>query len=231
MGLPPRPLTELLRRGSWPPQLPPDFVEATWRAQKPIPDPPPPASPLADAFERVLSELRADPVNGDLVGEAEGLRDRITERLAGQREARRAELEEQHAEVYARCRVALDRRDALVFDLHQAESKHNYLQGRVAEFQAKLYNAEGAKPDARGYPSAQELAAWRKAVADARAALAPWIEQLATLRGELAGITQELQEAEGQLVEAQAKEQRLLAELQNRTLPGPFGLQAWPAGS
>jgi chromosome segregation ATPase len=189
----------------------------------------PKAPTVADAFDVILKSLHQHQglkTNSDLIGELSDLSERIEERLASQRQARRAESERKHADLYSACRNKLDEVRQLQTSVSQLQGRLNTLGQHVSRHRANLAAAEGSKPAAATYPTKAELRQWADLCGKTRAELAPYLEQESELRTELAEAVSDLRRASAELQTLQGEEQTLLAELEGRAHPGPFGLIA-----
>jgi chromosome segregation ATPase len=122
----------------------------------------------ADAFGVLLSKLSKDPANADLVGELQGLQERITARLEAQRRERTAGLQTECEAVYSRCREVLDSLRELREESNRLNGIANAIGERLDQARADLKEAENSAPDPAGYPTRAELQTWRALVAGAR---------------------------------------------------------------
>jgi signal transduction histidine kinase len=194
--------------------------ELTGGAPKPV--------SVDDAFGVVFSKLAKDPVNADLIGQLEGLRLAIVERLETQRAARLADLQVQHTETYSACRAALDKRDALQNKLNAQATHLNAAGERLSRARSSWMAARQRRP--QNYPTWDEIEAWKGEVAQAQARVDSEEKAYNELMAQQADLARQLAEAAKELERVTAEEAALKARLEGKPYSGTgdFGLIRQP---
>jgi hypothetical protein len=183
---------------------------------------------LEDAFGAVFTKLSKDTGNADLIGELEGLRGRIAERLAGQRAARQSDLENRHDAVYEQCRSALDRKTALVNRAGALESQAHAAVEELSRYRVAMASVEGRRPPDETFPTRQELQAHQAEVAEARGRLDRVQRQYDDLVATAGEVDRDVHAADRELDRLMAEELRLKAQIEGKPWRTPLGLEVRP---
>jgi hypothetical protein len=181
----------------------------------------PKAATLEDSFSLIFAKLSRDPKNADLIGELEGLRLAIVERLETQRAAHLADLQTRHDETYMSCRDMLDKRDALQKQLNGLDGHVHAAGERLSRARAAWMSARNRRPDARSYPTWTEIEAWKGEVSEAQGRLDTEAKAYNELVAQQADLARQLAEANKELNRLVDEESALKAQLEGRAFSDP----------
>lgn len=182
---------------------------------------------LDAAFEAIYRALNSDAKrNMDLLVSATNFKAEIAERLASQQESRLAELEKQAAEIYPRCRAALDKCRELTQRVAMCQMEINGMAESVAGSRSTLRDAEQSKPPAKTYPTAAELAKWTERVNCARIEAQKWAQKQSTAERALAAAEAELREAQEIFQDLQSEEHEIRQRIARGAPPEPLRRRA-----
>jgi hypothetical protein len=179
---------------------------------------------LEDAFAVVFSKLQEFPGNDALIGQAEGFRQAITERLTQQRQARRAGLEAELEALRVECRQKLDRVRSLRVEMNSWDSRISAFGEQTSRTRAEANAVRADEPRREDYPTAGEVAAWRERVRAAEVVLGEAEGREHWAENERQAVINELQQAISQFQVAEQAEAVLAARLEGRPYPGPYGI-------
>jgi hypothetical protein len=179
---------------------------------------------VEDGFALIFDRLNKDSANADLIGQLEGLRLAITERLSSQRAARLADLQVQHSETYAGCRAALDKRDDLQNKLNGLDAHVNAANERLSRARSAWMGARQRRP--QNYPTWDEVEAWKSEVAQAQARVDEAQQQYDGILAQQADLGRQLAQAAREFERVTAEEAMLKARLEGKPYsdPAAFGL-------
>jgi hypothetical protein len=118
------------------------------------------------AFQRIESELTKSE-NLDLLNETLNLQERITTRLAEQKEARLAGLKMEWEAARAKARGWLEKCRSMRESLNSFESTLNALKMSASESRANFASVRESSPTPENYPTPEEIAAWQTAMGEA----------------------------------------------------------------
>lgn len=179
---------------------------------------------LKDAFEVLFSKLQEFPGNEVLIGQAEGFRQAVTERLEQQRAARRGALEKEREELRGECRQRLDRVRTLRVEFNSWDGQINAFAEQSSRARAAFAAIQAAEPAPENYPTKLEMADWAERLHAAEAIVVEAEGRERWAETERRNVMQTLQQAIEQFQEAEQKETLLAARLDGRPYPGPYGI-------
>jgi hypothetical protein len=179
---------------------------------------------IESAFGVVFAKLGEFPGNTDLIGQVEGLRQAIVDRLAEQRATRRGAMEKQLEELRAECRLKLDRVRSLHVEMNSWDSRISAFGERASEARAEANGIRGDEPRSEDYPTPAEMEDWAARVRAAEGVVGDAEGRQRWAENEQTTIRNELQQAIDQFKVAEAAEQTLSARLAGHAYPGPLGI-------
>jgi hypothetical protein len=173
---------------------------------------------LKALFAGIFQKLDAgDNRNIDLVSEVLDLRQRMTERLEGQRNESLSTAKAAHAAVFSQCRAAKDIRDKLATELNAATSYAQAIAFEpLAAAKTAVANMEGARPARESFPTPEELSAWWQNVEQEQSKLAAVEARYSTQLGVAERLQKELAAAQVEFDRLTAKEAELSARAENK---------------
>ena len=171
---------------------------------------------LPGAFQIIAEALLAGVEasdNLDLVGELTALKGRISARLDEQKSVRLAALQDQHAQAYEDCRRAVEQVSDCQRRASDCQMQMNQLPEPVVRARGFLREIQSARPDPRNYPSAAEVADWKKQLDAAQASADAVLGRQRQLEAQLVVEADRLSRAKRRLAELAAQECQLREQI------------------
>ncbi|MGH9771766.1 MAG: hypothetical protein ACRD4Q_08730, partial [Candidatus Acidiferrales bacterium] len=143
-------------------------------------------------------------------------------------EHRLEDLKTEHAQVYVKCREALDDFRRFREEHHRLENKMHSIEEQMSGRRGRLNEALGSRMSEAEYPLAHEVQEYERRVKEAREALREPEKAQSDLLGEINAKAAEMREALDRLKKLRTEQESLRAQIEGRPTPGPFGLQQPP---